>query len=75
MARPLKVEDLRVEPGFKTESKEGLLCYCFQLRRKDIEDGVEGSRRKLGIERVTEAIEADNCACEVRNPHGQVLPG
>ena len=71
----LKISDLRVQPGFKTTSKDGLLCYCFQFRRCDVQQELERSGRTNIIERITSEVKADNCACEVRNPSGKCCLG
>ena len=71
----LKISDLRVHPGFKTKNKEGILCYCFQLRRCDVQAELERSGRTNIIARITSEVKAGNCACEVRNPSGKCCLG
>ena len=71
----LKISDLRVQPDFKTQSKEGILCYCFQLRRCDVQAELQRFGRTNIIERITSEVKAGNCACEVRNPSGKCCLG
>ncbi len=71
----LVVSDLLVEPGFKTKSDQGLLCYCFLVRRSDVEAELRESGECHIIEHITAEVKAGNCACEVRNPSGKCCLG
>ena len=71
----LRVKDLRVEPGFKTKGNDALLCYCFHVRRKYVEAELQQSGESSAVERITDEVKADNCACEVRNPTGKCCLG
>jgi hypothetical protein len=66
--------DLRQPPGFKTES-DGLLCYCFQYRRGDIERQLADTGGTTVVEEIKARVRARRCACEVRNPSGKCCLG
>lgn len=65
-----EVEDLVSAPGYK-EGSDGLLCYCFLVRERDIAREIEETGASYALERITEEVKAGNCACEVRNPSGK----
>ena len=69
------LSDLRVEPGFKTSSREGLVCYCFLYRYADIETALRQVAESTVLDRIKQEVEARNCACEVRNPSGRCCIG
>lgn len=71
----LRVHDLRVFPGFKAGGNERLVCYCFNYRRRDIENELLQSGRTTISERIAADVKASNCACEVRNPLGRCCLG
>ncbi|NKB89254.1 MAG: hypothetical protein GKS06_13635 [Acidobacteria bacterium] len=66
---------LNVEPGFKNPSGDALLCYCFDKRRRDIENELRTSRDSAIAAEIRTAISAQACACEVRNPTGKCCLG
>lgn len=70
----LTVADLNVAPGFKTRS-DGLVCYCFQHRRSDLEHDLATGRETTTMDAVRAQVRAGNCACEVRNPTGACCLG
>ncbi len=71
----LNVGDIRDEPGFKTAGARGLLCYCFRVRRNDVQAELERSGTTTVVERINEKVRAGQCACDVRNPSGKCCLG
>ena len=67
--------ELRLVPGFKDESDDGLLCYCFNVSGAEIERELRTTGATNVIERITDEVKAKNCACEVRNPSGKCCLG
>ena len=67
--------DMNVAPGFKSRSSEALVCYCFQYRRGDIAAELQATGRTSIADRIAAEVQADNCACEVRNPSGKCCLG
>lgn len=66
--------DLNVQPGFKSGS-DGLVCYCFLDRKKDIARQLSESGQTTVFDSIKGEVQAGNCACEVRNPSGQCCLG
>ncbi|MGH7318612.1 MAG: putative iron-sulfur cluster-binding metallochaperone [Candidatus Rokuibacteriota bacterium] len=68
-------EDVLV-PIFQREpAGDRIVCYCFAVSEGDIRREVEASGRSTVVERITELVKADRCACEVRNPQGTCCLG
>lgn len=67
----LGASELRVRPGFKQDSDDGLVCYCFLHRRSDLEAELREHGETTIPERIIEEVRAGNCACSVRNPSGK----
>ncbi|MDQ7005096.1 MAG: hypothetical protein Q9N67_09360 [Ghiorsea sp.] len=60
----IKQDELRLEVGVKSSNEDTLICYCFDVSRKnashpDIKAYVIGQTK------------AKQCACSVRNPSGR----
>ncbi len=70
----LRAEDLGVSPGFK-EGGDGLLCYCFEVRKTDLASEIADTGRSDVLDEITAEVKAWNCACEVRNPSGKCCLG
>ena len=72
---PFRCEDLLV-PVFQKE-REGFrtVCYCFDLSEDQVVREVEGSRTSASAERIRRLVQAERCACEVRNPQGTCCLG
>ena len=74
MGAVLTVEDLSVQPGFKSGS-DGLVCYCFLHRSADITRQLEATGQTDIFESIQREVAAGNCSCEVRNPSGKCCLG
>ena len=67
--------DLLVQVGLKEDSDPILVCYCFGVTRKDIEEEIQQSGKSAFAERITAEVQKGNCACEVKNPSGKCCLG
>ncbi len=67
--------DLLVRVGAKATADPIPICYCFGFSKKDIEDEIRSTGKSTVAERITEEVEADRCACEVKNPSGKCCLG
>lgn len=54
------------------EFKENdLVCYCFQLTRKQIEQDYIDNGRSVILEKITAEKDAGGCDCARKNPKGR----
>jgi hypothetical protein len=68
-------EDLLV-PVFQKEPEGGrTVCYCFAVSEDEIRREVEASGRSATAVRIKTLVQAERCACEVRNPQGSCCLG
>ena len=67
--------DLLVRVGAKATADPIPICYCFGFSKKDIEEEIRSTGKSTVAERITEEVEADRCACEVKNPSGKCCLG
>src|SRR5258708_33241669 len=67
--------DLIVRVGRKETADPIPVCYCFGFTRQDIWDEIRSTGKSTVAERITEEVEADRCACEVKNPSGKCCLG
>ena len=67
--------DIRVPVWQKQPFGRRMVCYCFGENEADIRVEIARDGRSRAVERVTEHIRADRCACEVRNPRGKCCLG
>jgi len=68
-------EDLVVRVGAKETTDPLPICYCFGFTRQDIWDEIRSTGKSTVAERITAEVEADRCACEVKNPSGKCCLG
>lgn len=63
-------------PVFQKEPERGrTVCYCFAVGEDEIRREVEGSGRSASAARIKALVQAERCACEVRNPEGSCCLG
>lgn len=67
--------DVRVPVWQKLSFGDRLLCYCFGVSEASIREEFEARQASSAVAKVREHIEADRCACEVRNPRGACCLG
>ena len=54
------------------EFKENdLICYCFQLTRKQIEQDYVANGHSVILEKITSEKKAGGCDCARKNPKGR----
>src|SRR5882672_10255497 len=68
-------EDLVVRVGAKETADPIPICYCFGFTRQDIWDEIGSKGESTVAERIKEEVEADRCACEMKNPSGKCCLG
>ena len=65
-----------IVPVFQKETGPGRpVCYCFDLSESDIREEVARTGRSGATGRIKALIQADRCACELRNPQGSCCLG
>jgi hypothetical protein len=62
--------DLRVAVWEKEVTGRRMICYCFGENEADIRREFEEHGSSSAVARVRAHIQADRCACEIRNPRG-----
>lgn len=68
-------EDLSVPVLQKQAEGPCPVCYCFGITRDDIRNEIAATGRTTAPERIRRLVEADRCACELRNPQGSCCLG
>jgi len=63
-------------PVFQKEPEGGrTVCYCFAVGEDEIWREVETKGRSASAARIKALVQAERCACEVRNPQGSCCLG
>jgi len=63
-------------PVYQKEPQGGrTVCYCFVVTEDTIRREVQTTGRSASAERITALVQAERCACEVRNPQGTCCLG
>lgn len=69
------VDDIREKVYQKEpETANTLICYCFQHKRSDLQNGSSQQRQAI-ISEIKRGISAEKCACDLRNPQGSCCLG
>ena len=69
-------KDLRERVYQKNPQDENVfVCYCFQHTPKSIRAEINTAGKSLVSEYITAGIQAEQCACDVRNPQGSCCLG
>lgn len=68
-------DQIRVPVGSKQKGSEKQLCYCFDYTAKDIEEEIEKTGKSSVAEDITAKVQAELCACEIKNPAGRCCLG
>jgi hypothetical protein len=71
----LKKSDLRVRVGLKETVDPVPVCYCFGFTKRMLLEEIQASGRTTIPQRIAAEVEAEHCACEVRNPQGSCCLG
>ena len=65
-----------IVPVFQKETDPSrTVCYCFDVSEVDIREEVARTGRSSASGRIRALVEADRCACEVKNPQGSCCLG
>ncbi len=67
--------DVRVPVWQKLPFGDRPICYCFGESEASIRSEVESNGASTAVERIRHHIDAERCACEVRNPRGACCLG
>jgi hypothetical protein len=67
--------DVRVPVWQKLPFGDRLICYCFGESEASIRSELESAAASSAVERIRHHIDAERCACEVRNPRGACCLG
>lgn len=67
--------EVRVRVWHKEPFGARMVCYCFGDTESTIADEIRQHGRSAAPERVREHIEAERCACDIRNPRGACCLG
>jgi CopZ-like zinc binding protein len=67
--------DVRVPVWQKLPFGDRPICYCFGESEASIRSEIELTGTSTAIERIRDHIDAERCACEVRNPRGACCLG
>ena len=57
------------------EADDVFVCYCFRHSPATIRAELQATGLSTVVERVTAGIQADQCACDIRNPQGSCCLG
>ncbi len=68
-------EDVLVAVFHKEPEGGRTVCYCFAVSEDQIRREVEASGRSAAAARIKALVQAERCACEVRNPQGACCLG
>lgn len=72
-----ETSDVRITVGFKQNSNElpRTVCYCFGYTDENIADEIEETGDSTVAEWISERVQAEECACEYKNPTGRCCLG
>jgi hypothetical protein len=63
-------------PVYQKEPHGGrTVCYCLVVTEDAIRREIQTTGRSASAERITALVQAERCACEVRNPQGTCCLG
>ncbi len=68
-------DDVLVPVFQKEQEGDRTVCYCFAVRENEIRREVEAAGRSGAAARIKALVQAERCACEVRNPQGSCCLG
>lgn len=68
-------EDLTVTVFQKEPEGARTVCYCFDVTEAGIRREIVEAGRSPAFARITDLVNADRCACEVKNPQGRCCLG
>lgn len=63
-------QDVRVPVWRKESVGDRTVCYCFGETESAIREEIRLTGQSEAVQRIRRHIDADRCACDVRNPRG-----
>jgi len=66
---------LIVRVGLKETEDPVWVCYCFDISKKMIWEGIESTGRFTSGNRIRQEVANGNCECEIKNPSGRCCLG
>ncbi len=57
------------------DDKDVFVCYCFRHTPLSIRNEIAATGRSTVVAAITAGIQADQCACDIRNPQGSCCLG
>ena len=63
-------QDVRVPVWHKEPAGNRTVCYCFGETESAIRAEIRSTGQSEAVQRIRRHIDADRCACDVRNPRG-----
>lgn len=67
--------DVRVRVGLKETRDPVPVCYCFGFTERMLLEEIQASGRTTIPQWIAAEVDAEHCACEVRNPQGSCCLG
>lgn len=64
-------DQIRVRAGLKEKEDPILVCYCFGVTERMIQEEIERTGQSTASSRIRTEVKAGNCRCEVENPSGR----
>jgi mercuric ion transport protein len=71
----IEKEQLRVRVGLKETEDPILVCYCFGVTERMIQEETQRTGRPSASARIRAEVKKGNCRCEVENPSGRCCLG
>lgn len=68
-------EDVGIAVFHKQAEGGRTVCYCLAVSEDTIRSEVEATGRSASAERIKALVQAERCACEIRNPQGTCCLG
>lgn len=68
-------DHIRVRVGLKEKEDPILVCYCFRVTERMIQEEIERTGRSTASSRIRTEVKAGTCRCEVENPSGRCCLG
>ena len=65
---------IEIEPKFQKRNEfnnDDLVCYCFEYKKKDIENDFNENGRSLIYEKIVFEKKVGKCNCASKNPKGK----
>ena len=68
-------DQIRVRVGLKEIEDPILVCYCFGITERMIQEEIKRTGHSTASSRIRAEVKAETCRCEVENPSGRCCLG